>query len=91
MANSFDFNPDLNEINEPVKEDKLLKPQINQVNTVAVNSDRKVTLSNLVNITEQHTIDDAKVRDEINELTDILDNSIHQMSIREYEDKNKRT
>lgn len=75
---SFDFEPDLSIDEEPVKE---VTPYIPK--TIVQNTDKSVTLTNMVDMTKQHIQDDARVRDEINELTGILDDSMHQMSIKE--------
>lgn len=76
---SFDFEPDLSIDEEPIKEE--VTPYIPK--TIVQNTDKSVTLTNMVDMTKQHIQDDARVRDEINELTGILDDSMHQMSIKE--------
>lgn len=84
--NEFDFNPDFSE--EPVEQVKeepakleIIKPQ---QTTVVNNLDNtSVSLNHLVDMTKTHVSDDKRVRDEIDELTGILDDSMHQMSIKE--------
>lgn len=79
MEDNFDFEPDLTLDEEPAKTE--VQPYIPQ--TIVQNSDKSVTLNHMVDMTKQHIEDDARVRDEINELTGILDDSMHQMSIKE--------
>ena len=79
MSDIFDFDPDLSLEEETEKAEVIpYKPT-----TVVQNSDKSVTLNHMVDMTKQHIEDDARVRDEINELTGILDDSMHQMSIKE--------
>ena len=79
MTDNFDFEPDLTLDEEPVKAE--VQPYTPQ--TIVQNSDKSVTLNHMVDMTKQHIEDDARVREEINELTGILDDSMHQMSIKE--------
>ena len=79
MADNFDFEPDLTLDEEPVKAE--VQPYTPQ--TIVQNSDKSVTLNHMVDMTKQHIEDDARVREEINELTGILDDSMHQKSIKE--------
>ena len=73
MADGFDFDPDLSLEEETEKAEVLpYKPT-----TIVQNSDKSVTLNHMVDMTKQHIEDDARVRDEINELTGILDDSMH--------------
>lgn len=79
MVDEFDFDPDL------TIEDEAPSTEIipHQATTIVQNSDKSVTLNHMVDMTKQHIEDDARVREEINELTGILDDSMHQMSIKE--------
>lgn len=79
MTDSFDFEPDLTIEQEDEKH--VVQPYRPQ--TIVQNSEKSVTLNHMVDMTKQHVEDDARVRDEINELTGILDDSMHQMSIKE--------
>lgn len=80
----LDFNPDFSEEEEELPSTGLIRsePEVKQV-TVVNNTDNSVTLGKLVDMTKQHIQDDSRVRDEIDELTGILDGSMHQMSIKE--------
>lgn len=82
----LDFFPDLSEESKPEKitlnnepKTEIIPPEA----TVVQNSNKAVTISHLVNMTEQHINDDQRVRDEMDELTGILDDSMHQMTIKE--------
>ena len=87
MADKFDFNPDLTEIDEEPK--KLPKIEIlppdesHKFQTVVTNTDSTVSYNKMVEMTKQHIADDKQVREEMQELTGILDDSMHQMSIKE--------
>lgn len=80
----FDFNPDLTEENE-VPAPKLPEPKVTVYPaTVAQNDERSsVTIANLVDMTKTHISDDTRVREEITELTGILDDAMPQMTIKE--------
>lgn len=85
----FDFNPDFSDegmIYEDTKKEEPTKLEIikPQQTTVVNNLDNtSVSLNHLVDMTKTHVSDDKKVREEIDELTGILDDSMHQMSIKE--------
>ena len=87
MADQFDFNPDLTEVEEEPK--KLPKIEVlppdepHKFQTVVTNSDSTVSYTKMVEMTKQHIADDKQVREEMQELTGILDDSMHQMSIKE--------
>ena len=81
MTDAFDFNPDLS-IEEDEKPEVIL-PSIAKPQTVVNNTDSSISLSKLVELTKQHIEDDQRVREEFNELTGVLDDSLHQMSIKE--------
>ena len=88
MTDKFDFNPDLSEVEEePVK--KLPKIEVLppddalRFQTVVNNTDSTVSYNKMVEMTKQHIADDKQVREEMQELTGILDDSMHQMSIKE--------
>lgn len=78
MTESFDFNPDFTEDEAPNKITVYPKA------TVVSNDDtHSVTINNLVEMTKQHIVDDARVRSEIDELTGIIDSTMSQMTIKE--------
>ena len=80
MADEFDFNPDFTD-EEPEVE---TKPTVYKATTVVTNdSNSAVTINNLVEMTKQHIADDARVRNEIDELTGIIDSTMSQMTIKE--------
>src|SRR5574344_1099367 len=87
MADQFDFNPDLTEVDEEPK--KLPKVEVlppdkaPKFQTVVTNTDSTVSYTKMVEMTKQHIADDKQVREEMQELTGILDDSMHQMSIKE--------
>ena len=82
MEDSFDFTPDLSIEEEPAKPEIIL-PSVKQAQTVVTNTDSTITFNSLVEMTKQHITDDQRVREEMNELVGILDDSMHQMSIKE--------
>ena len=80
MADEFDFNPDFTD-EEPEVE---TKPTVYKAATVVTNdSNSSVTINNLVEMTKQHIADDARVRNEIDELTGIIDSTMSKMTIKE--------
>lgn len=86
----FDFDPDLSlddeEEGNPKKITKveILPPEpVSKFNTVVTNADSTISYNKMVDMTKQHIADDRQVREEIQELTGILDDSLHQMSIKE--------
>ena len=83
MEDSFDFTPDLSIEEEPEKPEIILPPVNKQAQTVVANTDSTITFNSLTELTKQHITDDQRVRDEMNELVGILDDSMHQMSIKE--------
>lgn len=83
MEDSFDFTPDLSIEEEPAKPEIILPPVNKQAQTVVANTDSTITFNSLTELTKQHITDDQRVRDEMNELVGILDDSMHQMSIKE--------
>lgn len=83
MEDSFDFTPDLSIEEEPTKPEIILPPINKQAQTVVANTDSTITFNSLTELTKQHITDDQRVRDEMNELVGILDDSMHQMSIKE--------
>ena len=83
MEDSFDFTPDLSIEEEPTKPEIILPPANKQAQTVVANTDSTITFNSLTELTKQHITDDQRVRDEMNELVGILDDSMHQMSIKE--------
>lgn len=81
----FDFNPDFSfeeEEPKPAKPEKIQLPQQQQV-TAVNNAETSITMSNLVDMTKEHINDDKRVRDEIDELTGILDDAMPQMTVKE--------
>ena len=79
----FDFNPDFS-VNEEEPAPKPEKIQLPQPQVTAVtNAETSITMSNLVDMTKQHINDDKRVRDEIDELTGILDDAMPQMTVKE--------
>lgn len=83
---SFDFNPDLSLDQEDEKVTKLEvipAEATPKFQTVVTNTDSTVSYNRMVEMTKQHIADDKRVREEIQELTGILDDSMHQMSIKE--------
>lgn len=80
----FDFNPDFSD-EEPQKQpEPENKVTIYPSATVVTNdSNTYVTINNMINMTQQHIEDDAKVRGEIDELTGIIDSTMSQMTIKE--------
>ena len=79
MAEEFDFNPDFSE-----DEQENNPPVIYKSPTVVTNdSNQSVTINKLMEMTKQHIDDDARVRDEIDELTGIIDSTMSQMTIKE--------
>lgn len=82
----FDFNPDLSineeESTKPAKIE-VLPPDKPKFQTVVTNTDSTVSYNKMVEMTKQHIKDDQRVREEIQEVSGILDDSMHQMSIRE--------
>lgn len=79
----FDFNPDFS-VNEEEPAQKPEKIQLPQPQVTAVtNAETSITMSNLVDMTKQHINDDKRVRDEIDELTGILDDAMPQMTVKE--------
>ena len=87
MADQFDFNPDLTEVEEEPKKfpkiEVLPPDEPHKFQTVVTNSDSTVSYTKMVEMTKQHIADDKQVREEMQELTGILDDSMHQMSIKE--------
>lgn len=85
MEDSFDFTPDLSlEPEEPKFEIEVIPPEEPaKFQTVVTNTDSTVSYNRMVEMTKQHIADDKRVREEIQELTGILDDSMHQMSIKE--------
>lgn len=80
----LDFTPDLEDepIEATVIPEKILPPA--KSSTKVINDDvQAVTIKNLVSMTQAHIEDDSRVRDEIDELTEMLDNSVPQMTIKE--------
>ena len=81
MADEFDFNPDFSD-EQPIVEQTA--PAVYSGATVVTNdSNQSVTINSLLNMTKQHIDDDAKVRNEIDELTGIIDSTMSQMTIKE--------
>lgn len=79
----FDFTPDLSTTeSEPVKIE-VLPPDTPKPLTVVNNTDSTVSYNKMVEMTKQHIRDDQRVREELQEVAGILDDSMHQMSIRE--------
>lgn len=90
MADNEEFDFDLDFPEAPNTEPDVPAPVLStpepahHVTTVAKNDDKNsVNLNRLVDMTKQHMDDDQKVRDEINELTGVLDNVMPQMTIKE--------
>lgn len=87
MSDSFDFTPDLSIDEEPKKAEVIMpsikEPDTPKFQTVVTNTDSTVSLNKLVELTKQHIEDDQRVREEMNELVGVLDDSMHQMSIKE--------
>lgn len=81
----FDFTPDLSIDEEPTRLEKLeiLPPESPKPITVVNNTDSTVSYNKIVEMTKQHISDDRRVREEMQEVAGILDDSMHQMSIRE--------
>lgn len=79
MADEFDFNPDFSD--EPRQE--LVEKKSFLKTTVVQNDKNAVTINGLVSMTKQHIDDDSRVRDEIDNITGILDSVTSQMTIRE--------
>ena len=86
MTDSFDFTPDLS-INEEedtkVVKPEIILPSVTQAQTVVTNTDSTISYNKMVEMTKQHIEDDQRVREEMNELVGVLDDSMHQMSIKE--------
>lgn len=80
MTDEFDFNPDFS---EDEREEQNTKITVYPKATAVKNDESAVTINGLVNITKQHIEDDARVRDEIDNITGILDSVTSQMTIRE--------
>lgn len=81
MADEFDFNPDFSEDTENEESKKIT---VYPSATIVTNdNNQSVTISNLVEMTKQHIADDSRVREEIDELTGIIDSTMSQMTIKE--------
>jgi len=79
----MNFNPDFSN-DEENNEDKKQEIEMASPSSVVVKETNDVlSMSTLLNVTLTHMEDSKKVRDEINDLTDILNNSIPIMSIKE--------
>lgn len=83
----FDFSPDLSiseeEVTKPQKIEIIPPSETPKLQTVVTNTDSTVSYNKMVEMTKQHIADDKRVREEIQELVGILDDSMHQMSIKE--------
>lgn len=79
MAEEFDFNPDFSEDTEPAKNVTVY----NATTIVTNDSNKAVTINNLVEMTKQHIADDMRVREEMSELTEVLDSVMSQMTVKE--------
>ena len=79
MAEEFDFNPAFSEDTEPAK-----NVTVYTATTIVTNdSNKAVTINNLVEMTKQHIADDMRVREEMSELTEVLDSVMSQMTVKE--------
>lgn len=77
----MNFNPDLSDENLPSTN---LLPKSTSINSIIVkDSPDTLSMNNLLNITVSHIEDDKKTREEIDALTDVLNDAIPQMSIKE--------
>lgn len=79
MADEFDFNPDFSEDTEENK----VTVYPSSATVVTNDSNQSVTISKLLDMTKQHIEDDNRVREEIDELTGIIDSTMSQMTIKE--------
>lgn len=84
MADELDFNPDFSELDEELPSKNLIPAEKTEVvPTVAKNDNNPITFNHLVESTRQHIEDDARVRDEVAEITGVLDDVMNQMTIKE--------
>lgn len=76
----MNFNPDLSNNDN----NKDMVPVENTVNQIIVKDNRDIlSMSNLLNVTLSHIEDDKICRDEVNLLTQELNNNIYNMGIKE--------
>lgn len=82
----MNFNPNLddeepiNNINNLIENEEV---ETLPSSVVVKNNNDIVSMSNLLNVTLSHVEDDKKCRDEVNQLTQELNNNIYQMGIKE--------
>ena len=77
----LDFNPIFDDDESEVKQDII--PAKQEVTVVRNDDNQSVTLKNLVGMTQSHIEEDSRVKEEIDEITGMLDNVIHQMTVKE--------
>ena len=83
MADEFDFNPDFSDFDHDVKTE-IIPAKVEAVPTVAKNDENNpITYNHLVESTRQHIEDDLRVRNEVAEITGMLDDAMTQMTIKE--------
>lgn len=77
----LDFNPIFDDDESEVKQEII--PAKQEVTVVRNDDNQSVTLKNLVGMTQSHIDEDSRVKEEIDEITGMLDNVIHQMTVKE--------
>lgn len=77
----LDFNPIFDDDESEVKQEII--PAKQEVTVVRNDDNQSVTLKNLVGMTQSHIEEDSRVKEEIDEITGMLDNIIHQMTVKE--------
>ena len=77
----LDFNPIFDDDESEVKQEII--PVKQEVTVVRNDDNQSVTLKNLVGMTQSHIEEDSRVKEEIDEITGMLDNVIHQMTVKE--------
>lgn len=77
----LDFNPIFDDGESEVKQEII--PAKQEVTVVRNDDNQSVTLKNLVGMTQSHIEEDSRVKEEIDEITGMLDNVIHQMTVKE--------
>lgn len=77
----LDFNPIFDDDESEVKQEII--PAKQEVTVVRNDDNQSVTLKNLVGMTQSHIEEDSRVKEEIDEITGMLDNVIHQMTVKE--------
>lgn len=77
----LDFNPIFDDDESEIKQEII--PAKQEVTVVRNDDNQSVTLKNLVGMTQSHIEEDSRVKEEIDEITGMLDNVIHQMTVKE--------